>query len=143
MIKTRILDRYIFREILTPFFLSMATLTLVLLIQKMFKFAELVIAKGASFTAAVKLLAYIMPSFLIITIPMSLLVATLTAFTRLSTDSELTAMKASRVSLYSMLRPVLVFAFLTSIEHAVHMKMYANTVGERLGEQVRVLVVLA
>lgn len=115
MIKARILDRYIFREILTPFFLSMAALTLVLLIQKMFKFAELVIAKGASFTAAVKLLAYIMPSFLIITIPMSLLVATLTAFTRLSTDSEITAMKASRVSLYSMLRPVLVFAFLTSL----------------------------
>jgi lipopolysaccharide export system permease protein len=41
---------------------------------------------------------------------MSLLVAALTAFTRLSSDSEVTALKASRVSLYNMIRPVLHFS---------------------------------
>ncbi|HAK60127.1 MAG TPA: LPS export ABC transporter permease LptF, partial [Nitrospiraceae bacterium] len=99
MRNARILDRYIFRELLTPFFLSMATLTLVLLIQKMFRLAELAISKGATLLSTLQLLAYIMPGFLVITIPMSLLVATLTAFTRLSSDSEITAMKASRFSL--------------------------------------------
>jgi lipopolysaccharide export system permease protein len=112
MFRMRILDRYIFREILTPFFLSIAALTLVLFLQKMFRLAELVVSKGATLSSTAKLFAYIMPSFLVITIPMSFLVATLTAFTQLSSDSEVTAMKASRISLYNMIRPVMLFAFL-------------------------------
>jgi lipopolysaccharide export system permease protein len=40
-------------------------------------------------------------------------VATLTAFSRLSSDSEVTAMKASRISLYSMTRPVMLFALVS------------------------------
>lgn len=119
MRNARILDRYIFRELLAPFFLSMATLTLVLLIQKLFRLAELAISKGVTLLSILQLLAYIMPSFLVITIPMSLLVATLTAFTRLSSDSEITAMKASRFSLYSMLRPVLAFAIIASAATAL------------------------
>jgi len=112
MFRMRILDRYIFREILTPFFLSMAALTLVLFLQKMFRLAELVVSKGATVSSTAKLFAYIMPSFLVLTIPMSFLVGTLTAFTQLSSDSEVTAMKASRISLYNMIRPVMLFAVL-------------------------------
>ncbi len=83
-----------------------------LFIQKMFRLAELVISKGVTITATLKLLAFILPGFLVITIPMSALVASITAFSRLSSDSEITAMKTSRVSLYRMLRPVALFAFL-------------------------------
>src|SRR5574337_305620 len=110
MFRIRILDRYILKEIVTPFLLSIAALTLVLFLQKMFRLAELVVSKGATIASTVSLLAYIVPSFLVLTIPMSFLVATLTAFTRLGTDSEVTAMKASRISLYAMLRPVMLFA---------------------------------
>ncbi len=115
MLKIRIMDRYIFREILAPFFLSMATLTLVLFLQRMFRLAELVVSKGTPASDIVKIFAYIMPNFLVITIPMSFLVGTLTAFSRLSSDSEVTAMKASRISLYSMTRPVIVFALVSFI----------------------------
>ncbi len=108
----RILDRYIFREIVPPFFLSIAALTLVLFLQRMFRLAELIVSKGATLSSTFKLFAYIMPSFLVLTIPMSFLVGTLTAFTQLSADSEVTAMKASRVSLYNMVRPVMLFAAL-------------------------------
>ncbi len=113
MLKIRIIDRYIFREILAPFFLSMAALILVLFLQKMFRLAELVVSKGTPVSEIVKIFAYIMPNFLVITIPMSFLVATLTAFSRLSSDSEVTAMKASRISLYSMTRPVMLFALVS------------------------------
>jgi lipopolysaccharide export system permease protein len=106
----KILDRYIFREMAPPFFLSMAALLLVLFLQKLFKLADLVVSKGASVLSIVKVFAFIMPSFLVITIPMSLVVASLTAFARLSADSEVTAMKASRISLYAMVRPVFLFA---------------------------------
>ncbi len=112
MFRMRILDRYIFREILTPFFLSLAALTLVLFLQRMFRLAELVVSKGATVSSTARLFAYIMPSFLVLTVPMSFLVGTLTAFTQLCSDSEVTAMKASRISLYNMIRPVMLFAVL-------------------------------
>jgi len=112
MLKIKVLDRYIFEELLAPFFLSMFIITLVLFIQKMFRLAELVISKGVPIAATLKLLAFILPGFLVITIPMSALVASITAFSRLSSDSEITAMKTSRISIYRMLRPVYVFAFL-------------------------------
>ena len=119
MSKGRILDRYIFREMVSPFLLSMASLTLVLFLQKLFRLAELVVSKGATLASTLTLVAYIMPSFLIITIPMSLLVASVMAFSRLSSDSEITAMKASCVSLGSMIRPVMVFSLLAFIVTAI------------------------
>lgn len=110
---TRIIDRYIFRELITPFFLSLAILTLVFFIQKMYRLAELVVSKGATIHSALMLFLYVMPGFLIITIPMATLVASISAFGRLSSDCEITAMKASRISLYFLLRPVLFFSLFT------------------------------
>jgi lipopolysaccharide export system permease protein len=110
MTGSRILDRYISREMLPPFFLSMTVLLLVLFLNKMFRLADLVISKGASVLSILQVFAYVIPSFLVITIPMSLVIASLTTFARLSADSEVTAMKASCISLYSMIRPVFFFA---------------------------------
>jgi lipopolysaccharide export system permease protein len=115
MFRARIIDRYIMRELLAPFFLSIAILTLALFLQKMFRLVELVLSKGSTLAATGKLLLFIMPGFLAVTIPISVLVAALTAFTRLSSDSEITAMKASRISLYAMVRPVMQFAFILFI----------------------------
>jgi lipopolysaccharide export system permease protein len=108
----RTLDRYIFREMVPPFFLSMAVLLLVLVLQKLFRLSDLVVSKGATLLATARVLLYVLPGFLVITIPMSLLVASLTVFSRMSSDSEITAMKASRISLYAMIRPVFLFAVL-------------------------------
>jgi len=119
MFRAKILDRYIIRELIAPFFLSIAVLTLALFLQKMFRLTELVLSKGSSLAATGKLLLYIMPGFLAMTIPISLLVAALTAFSRLSSDSEVTAMKASRVSLYAMVRPVMKFSIVLFFVTAV------------------------
>jgi lipopolysaccharide export system permease protein len=112
MFRTHILDRYIFREMLPPFFISMAILLFVLFLQKLFQLADLIISKGATLVSTANILAYVVPGFLVITIPMSLIVASLTTFARLSADSEITAMKASRISLYHMIRPVFLFALI-------------------------------
>ncbi len=112
MFRPRIVDRYIFLEMLSPFFLSMAVLLFVLLLQRLFQLADLVVSKGATLASTAMVFAYIVPGFLVITIPMSLVVASLTTFARLSSDSEITAMKASRISLYQMIRPVFLFALL-------------------------------
>jgi len=108
----RTLDRYIFLEMVPPFFLSISVLMLVLILQRLFQLADLIVSKGATLLSTAKVLVYIMPSFFVITIPMSFLIAALTTFARLSSDSEITAMKASRVSLYRMIRPVFFFALL-------------------------------
>jgi lipopolysaccharide export system permease protein len=115
MFRIRILDRYVLREMLPPFFLSIAVLLLVLFLEKLFRLADLVVSKGVPLLSIVKLMVYAMPSFMVITLPMSLVVASLTAFSRMSSDSEVTAMKASRISLYGMIRPVFIFAMLTFI----------------------------
>ncbi len=109
----RTLDRYILREMMPPYFMTLAVLLLVFILEKLFRLADLVVSKGAGLMATVKVLIYVVPSFMVLTLPMSLLVAALTAFTTLSADSEITAMKASRVSLYSMIRPVFFLAVIT------------------------------
>ena len=104
MFNTRTMDRYIFREMLSPFFISMAVLLFVLFLQRLFHLADLILSKGATLESTATILAYIVPGFLVITIPMSLIVASLTAFARLSHDSEITAMKASRINPIEALR---------------------------------------
>jgi lipopolysaccharide export system permease protein len=108
----RTLDRYILREMIPPFFMTTVVLLLVLFLEKLFRLADLV-SRGAGLLATIKVLLYVVPSFMVITLPMSLLVGSLTAFTTMSADSEVTAMKASRISLYAMIRPVFFLAILT------------------------------
>ena len=120
----KILHFYLFREIAAPFLLGFAVFTFVLLMGKLLKLAELVISKGVPFTDMMRLVTYMLPSFCVITIPMSFLLAVLLAFGRLSADCEITAMKASRISIYGLLPPVLVFAFLTFIA-SLYITIYA------------------
>jgi lipopolysaccharide export system permease protein len=104
------LTKYVLSELTGPFFLGLLIFTFVLLMGKVLDLIELVIKKGVDLGTVLKLLIYIMPSFLVLTIPMAVLVATLTAFGRLSTDSEITAMKASGISLYTLFIPIVFFA---------------------------------
>ncbi len=102
---------YLLRELGSPFFLGLLIFTFVLLMQWVLDLIEMVISKGVNVTTVLELIVYIMPSFLVLTLPMGVLVATLTAFGRLSTDSEITAMKASGISFYTLYMPVFLFSF--------------------------------
>jgi lipopolysaccharide export system permease protein len=66
---------------------------------------ELVVNKGVGLSEVIKLIVFLLPSFLVLTIPMSILLAILIALGRLSADRELLALKASGVSLYQILVP--------------------------------------
>jgi lipopolysaccharide export system permease protein len=106
----KIIHLYIFREITTPFLLGFAVFTFVLLTGKLLKLAEMVITKGMPISDILRLIVFMLPSFCVVTIPMSFLLALLLAFGRLSADSEITALKASRISLYGLLPPAIFFA---------------------------------
>ena len=101
---------YIFKEILPIFFISLMTFTIILLMDKIFKLIELIVNRGVNFSQVLMLLLFISPSFLIFTIPMSVLLGILLAFGRLSGDSEITAFKASGISLYQLFVPISIFS---------------------------------
>lgn len=105
-----ILNRYLFREISIPFFLGLLVFTFVLLMGRLLKLAEMVIGKGVPLSDILLLVLYITPSFCLVTIPMAFLLAVLLGFGRLSSDSEITAMKSCGISMYGMLPPLFAFA---------------------------------
>jgi lipopolysaccharide export system permease protein len=100
---------YLMREISIPFILGVAAFTSVLLMGRLLKLADLVVAKGVPITDILLIIVYLIPSFCMVTIPMAFLLSLLLAFGRLSADSEITAMKANGISLFGMLPPVLLF----------------------------------
>lgn len=111
----RILNTYIIKEISFPFSISLLILTFILLIGKILQLMELMVNKGVGFLSIAKLVLYLMPSFLIFTIPIALLISILTALGRLSADSEIVVMKASGISLYQLVQPILVIAVAASL----------------------------
>ncbi len=86
--------------------LNVFFLTFLLLVNRMFQLTDLVINKGVPLVVVGKLLLTIIPVLLLVTMPMSVLVACILGFSRLSNDSEFVAMTASGMSLYSQLLPV-------------------------------------
>ena len=104
------IHRYISTEISIPVLLSLLIFTFVLLMGRIPKLTELVVSKGVPAGEIIQLFSYLLPTFFSITVPLSFLLGILLAFGRLSTDSEFIALKASGVSLYSLLKPVLLMA---------------------------------
>jgi lipopolysaccharide export system permease protein len=125
------INRYILREISIPFGLGLAVFTLILLIARILKLVEMVVNRGVPFLEVLKLFSCILPAFLEVTVPMALLLGVLVAFGRLSSDSEIIALKTSGVSLYQLTRPVAFFAVLIYFV-ALGLSMYARPWGNTL-----------
>jgi len=126
----KILHRYIFREVVTPFLLGLGIFTFVLLIARLLKLIELVVNRGLPATQILELLGYLMPAFLEVTVPMAMLLAILIAFGRLSADAEMVAMRSSGLSIYQLAPPVALFVLLTMALTA-SLSMYARPWGNR------------
>ena len=121
---TNLINRYIAKEVIIPFFLGIGIFTIILLMDKIVKLIELVVSKGVKLSEVISLIIYILPSFMVITIPMAFLLAVLLAFGRLSTDEEITALKSSGVGLYQMMPPVIVLS-LIAFTISLFLMMYA------------------
>ena len=110
MILRTLLDRYIFTELLSPFGLSLGALCFVMLTRELLRLVELLVSKGVGLWSVIKVIAMLLPSGLVLTLPIAGLIASITAFGRLSYDKELVAMRAAGLSLYRLSQPVLLFA---------------------------------
>jgi lipopolysaccharide export system permease protein len=126
---------YLLREILPSFLLGLVGITFVLLTGRILQLAELFVNKGIGLGYILTLLYFLLPTLLVLTIPMSTLLSVLLAFNRLSSDNEITAMKASGVSLYQLTPPVIFFAAFTYVATsllAIYALPYANQASRSL-----------
>ena len=114
----RILDRYILRQMAWPFVLALGIFTFLLIVPELMRYAEQYISKGVSLWIVGRLVITLLPYSLALTIPMSLLLALLVAFGRLSADREFVAMQACGVSLLRLFRPVALASVTTCLATA-------------------------
>jgi lipopolysaccharide export system permease protein len=110
----KIVARYILREHAGPLLFALSALTSLLLLNFVAKkFGDLV-GKGLPWTVIAEFLLLSIPFTLAMTLPMAVLVATLHAFSRFAAENEITAFKASGVSMQRLVRPVILASvFLT------------------------------
>src|SRR5256885_13261830 len=110
----KLLDRYLIREILLPFFIVLVVLSFLLEIPVVLQQGEKLIEKGVEWHIVVHVLLTLLPQALALTIPCAVLVGILVAFGRISTDREFVAMQAGGISIFRLMRPIALFSALAT-----------------------------
>ena len=104
----KILNRYILREHIGPFLFAFLMITFLLIIDLIPKIIDHVIDKDLDIAIVLEMIGLNLAWILALSVPMSVLVATLMAFGRLTSDFEITAIKASGVNLLRIIFPLLI-----------------------------------
>jgi len=104
-----IINRYLLKEMMLPFVINLVFFTFVFLMTKILDITNLIVNYKMSLVSVLLLLFYSLPFFLSFVIPMSVMMAVLLTFIRLSNDKEIVALKAGGVSVYGLIPAVLVF----------------------------------
>jgi len=105
----KLLDRYVLREVVPPFFIGLLLIVFVLLMNQVLLLAELFIDKGVPALEALRILGLLVPSILAFALPMAVLMGVLGGLARLSSDSEVIALQSLGVGPRRLGLPVLAF----------------------------------
>ena len=106
-----VMNLYIIKELILPFLFGMGIFTsLGLSIGAVFELIRKVTDSGLFWGVAVKVLILKMPGFIVLAFPMSILLATLMSYSRLSNDSELIALRSVGVNIYRLIMPAIAFS---------------------------------
>lgn len=109
--KISVMDRYVTVELLLPFLFGIGLFTsLGLSIGTLFELIRKVTESGLLLSVAFKILFLRMPGFIALAFPMSLLLATLMAYSRLSSDSEIIALRSIGVNIYRLVIPAVILS---------------------------------
>lgn len=110
-----IIDRYLISELLGPFLFGVAAFTAIMTATSvLFNLITLMVRFGIPLLTVLQVLALRLPEMAFYTFPMSMLLASLLAFGRLSGESEITALKSCGVSLFRIMAPVALVSLLVS-----------------------------
>jgi LPS export ABC transporter permease LptF/LPS export ABC transporter permease LptG len=105
----RILTRYILREVTALALIGVAIFTFVLFTRDLGRILELVVRASAPLPSVAEIFFFTVPLALTYTLPMSVLLGILIGLSRLAADSEITAMRASGMGIWTFLRALSVF----------------------------------
>lgn len=110
-----ILNRYIYKEFIFPFFTGAVFFTFLLIIPRLRGLVALAFEKNIPIFVVLKLFIYMLPFTMALTIPIGTLFGALFSLGRLSQDSEITAMRANGISLLRIFKPVVFIGVFTTI----------------------------
>ncbi len=109
-------DSYVLKELIDPFFFGLGAFTSILgASMALFDLVRAVILKGMPLYTAIQLFVFRLPGIVVYIFPMATLLAALLAFSRLSSDSEIIAFRASGISIYRLVIPVLIMGVVISL----------------------------
>ena len=101
----KLTDRYTLREILAPTVVAFAIYTGFMLIRGLVQFSDLLLQSSDPLWDTGRVLAFSTPHIVVLTLPISFLLGILVGIGRLSQDSELVALRAAGVDLFTLYRP--------------------------------------
>ncbi len=111
----KILDRYILKELIGPFFFGIVAFSAILVGSTlMFRLVGDVAKYHIPMSQALWLFVYQVPAVVAFSFPMSMLLASILAFGRLSSDLEIVALRSSGIGVFRICLPVIFFGFLMS-----------------------------
>lgn len=110
-----ILNRYIFSEMIPPFVMNLLFFIFVFLMRQILDITNLIVNYQMGISVFFLMLLFSLPYFFVYIIPMSVMMAVLLAFLRMSNDNEIIALKAGGISAYRFMLPVLVFGLICAL----------------------------
>lgn len=113
MLKT--IHKAMLTELVQTFLLSLVSLNFILMMEKVLRLSRLLSGVGASLSDMARIVLYLQPQLMILTIPMSLLLSTLLTYGRLNADNELVILRTAGMSFWGISLPVFTFGFLCFI----------------------------
>jgi lipopolysaccharide export system permease protein len=115
----RLLSRYLLRQLAAPFVFALAALTSIMVLNQVAKRFGALVGKGLQWSVIGEVFLLSLPFIVAMTLPMAVLLAVLYAFSTLAASNEITAMRASGISIGQLLRPVfLAGVVLTAADYA-------------------------
>lgn len=126
-----LIHRSILKELLSSFLLSILFLNFTLMMEKLLRLSRILSGVGTSFTDIIKIILYLQPQLLILTIPMAMLLSVLLTYGRMNADSELIVLRSSGMSFRNLSMPV-VYLGLACFLLSLLMSFYLSPKGSSL-----------
>ncbi len=136
----KIIYRSLLKDLILTFFVTLAFLNSILMMEKILRLSRLLSGVGATVADMVRIIFYLQPQLLMLTIPMSLLLSVLLVYGRMHLDSEIIILKTAGMDYWRISLPVMIFGllcFLASISVSFYLGPLSSV---RLREEITKII---
>lgn len=110
-----LITRYIIKEHIGPFLFSLSVIMFVFVTKFIVQFIGRIFGKGLSYLTIFEFVYLNLAWMLALAVPMAVLISSLMAFGRLSSDNEITILKSTGINLYRIIRPALIWGAMLTV----------------------------